>query len=44
MVIRATMKNPPNEMQIMMAKLSFVSSSLVGARENKYTGAEKLIE
>ena len=44
MVIRATMKNPPNEMPIMMAKLSLVSSFLVGARDNKYTGAWKLIE
>ena len=39
MVIRATMKIPPNEIPIMMAKLSLLSSSLVGTRENKYTGA-----
>ena len=39
MVIRATMKNPPNEMPIIMAKLSFLSSFLVGTRGNKYTGA-----
>ena len=39
MVIRATMNNPPNEMPIMVAKLGFVSSFLVGARDKKYTGA-----
>ena len=39
MVTRATMKIPPNEIPIMMVKLSFLSSSLVGTRENKYTGA-----
>ena len=38
MAIRATMKIPPNEIPIMMAKLSLLSSSLVGTRENKYTG------
>ena len=43
-VIRATMKNPPNEMPIIIAKLSFLSSSLVDTREIKYTGAWKLIE
>ena len=35
------MKNPPNEIPIIMAKLSFLSSFLVGTRENKYTGALK---
>ena len=39
MVIRATMKNPPNEIPIIIAKLRFLSSFLVGTRENKYTGA-----
>ena len=38
------MKIPPNEMPVMMAKLNFLSSSLVGTRENKYIGTWKLIE
>ena len=33
MVIKVTMKIPPNEMPIMTAKLNFLSSSLVGTRE-----------
>ena len=39
MVIRATMKNPPNEIPIIIGKLRFLSSFLVGTRETKYTGA-----